>query len=109
MDTKIVKTTGIAAALVIIAVIGLVFLTGNDAVAPGGDTQVPPMAEESETPNDTEEGAGIANPASTNCVEKGGTIDIRTGEDGGQVGYCLFEDGTECEEWAYFRGECGTE
>ncbi|MGI9553924.1 MAG: DUF333 domain-containing protein, partial [Thermodesulfobacteriota bacterium] len=24
----------------------------------------------------------------------------------GDVGYCLFNDGTQCEEWAYFRGEC---
>ncbi len=49
---------------------------------------------------------GIANPASTFCTEKGNTLEIRTQADGGQVGYCVFPDGTECEEWAYYRGEC---
>ncbi|MFO7696053.1 MAG: DUF333 domain-containing protein [Anaerolineae bacterium] len=48
----------------------------------------------------------LANPASVHCEENGGTLEIRTGADGGQVGYCLFEDGSECEEWAYYRGEC---
>ncbi len=48
---------------------------------------------------------GIANPASIYCEEQGGTLEVRTG-DLGSVGYCKFDDGTECEEWAYFRGEC---
>ena len=26
--------------------------------------------------------------------------------DEGQYGVCVFSNGTECEEWAYFRGEC---
>ena len=47
----------------------------------------------------------IANPASENCEKQGGTLDIRD-EVGGQVGYCVFVDGSECEEWAFFRGEC---
>ena len=49
----------------------------------------------------------IANPASEYCVEQGGTLDIRTDADGGEVGYCQFDDDTECEEWAFYRGECG--
>lgn len=48
----------------------------------------------------------IANPASVYCEEEGGRLEIRTDADRGQVGYCLFEDGSECEEWAYYRGEC---
>jgi putative hemolysin len=44
-------------------------------------------------------------PASENCVAVGGTLEIRQGE-GGEVGYCVFADGSECEEWALFRGEC---
>jgi putative hemolysin len=51
-------------------------------------------------------GPGIANPASVFCEEQGGTVEIRTGEDGGQYGVCVFDDGTECDEWALFRGEC---
>jgi putative hemolysin len=48
----------------------------------------------------------IANPASKNCIDKGGQLDIRTAEEGSQRGYCILKDGTECEEWAYMRGEC---
>lgn len=50
--------------------------------------------------------AGLANPASVKCEQDGYTLQIRTDENGGQVGYCIFKDGSECEEWAYFRGEC---
>jgi len=49
---------------------------------------------------------GIANPASVYCQENGGTLEIRTGEDGGQSGFCKFDDGSECEEWSFMRGEC---
>ncbi len=48
----------------------------------------------------------MANPASQNCLDLGGKLDIRTGDDGGQVGYCTLPDGTECEEWALFKKEC---
>jgi len=47
----------------------------------------------------------LANPASTHCVEKGGEVEIRT-VPGGQLGVCVFDDGSRCEEWRYFRGEC---
>ncbi len=49
---------------------------------------------------------GMPNPASVHCEEQGYTLEIRTASDGGQYGVCIFDDGTECEEWAYFRGEC---
>ena len=50
--------------------------------------------------------AGIANPASTYCIEQGGASEIRTAEDGSQFGVCVFPNGSECDEWAFFRGEC---
>lgn len=50
--------------------------------------------------------AGLANPASVNCEEKGGQLEIVTVADGSQSGVCKFSDGSECEEWAFFRGEC---
>jgi putative hemolysin len=56
-----------------------------------------------------EGGVGLPNPASVFCLEQGGVVDIRSGDDGGQVGYCVFLDGSECEEWAFFRGECAPE
>jgi heat shock protein HslJ len=31
---------------------------------------------------------------------------MRTDADGGQYGVCIFADGSECEEWAFFRDEC---
>ena len=49
---------------------------------------------------------GLANPASVYCQDQGGTLEMRT-NDLGTAGYCLFPDGSECEEWAYYRGECG--
>lgn len=51
--------------------------------------------------------AGMPNPASVFCEEQGNRVEIRTAADGSQSGYCIFPDGTECDEWAYFRGECG--
>ena len=50
--------------------------------------------------------AGIANPASVFCETNAGRLEIRTAPDGGQFGVCVFPDGSECEEWAFFRGEC---
>ena len=61
-----------------------------------------PAAEAARTP----ESAGLANPASVHCEEQGGRVEIRTGDHGGQLGYCIFPDGSECEEWTFFRGEC---
>ena len=55
--------------------------------------------------DEEEEQSGLPNPASAFCEEQGGTVDIRD-EAGGQVGYCVFDDGSECEEWAFYRGEC---
>jgi putative hemolysin len=50
--------------------------------------------------------ADIANPASVHCEEQGGTVEIRIGEDGAERGVCVFDDGSECDEWAFYRGEC---
>jgi hypothetical protein len=51
--------------------------------------------------------AGLPNPASVFCEANGGTVDIRTDAAGGQYGQCIFADGSECDEWAFFRGQCG--
>ena len=56
--------------------------------------------------NDSAKPLNMANPASVFCEKNGGKLEIRTDEDGGQVGYCIFSDGSECEEWQYQRGEC---
>jgi len=51
--------------------------------------------------------ANTANPASLYCEQNGNTLEIRTAADGSQFGVCVFPDGSTCDEWAYFRGECG--
>jgi putative hemolysin len=51
--------------------------------------------------------SGIPNPASVYCEEQGNTLEIQTAADGSQSGVCIFPDGSTCDEWAYFRGECG--
>lgn len=51
-------------------------------------------------------GVSLANPASVYCEENGGTLEIRLDAQGGEYGVCMFPDGSECEEWAFMRGEC---
>ena len=48
----------------------------------------------------------LPNPASVHCEEQGGTLELRTAEDGSVSGVCVFSDGSECDEWAYYRGAC---
>lgn len=50
------------------------------------------------------EEAELPNPASVYCEDKGYTLEMRTDE-AGQYGVCIY-NGEECEEWAYYRGEC---
>jgi dipeptidase D len=53
----------------------------------------------------TGQAIGLPNPASKFCVDQGYQLEIRS-QNRAQVGYCLFPDGSECEEWAFYRGEC---
>lgn len=82
------KQTWIWIALAVIVIGGLVYYT-----------QMSPQTA-------PEENVGIANPASTNCVNLGGTLEI-VDEAEGQIGLCHLPDGRVCEEWALFRdGSC---
>lgn len=54
----------------------------------------------------TELPPSMPNPASVFCEENGNKLEIQTAEDGSQTGICVFPDGSTCDEWAYFRGEC---
>jgi putative hemolysin len=75
---------------------------GNDCQA--GDTEI---AHEGEC-NSESELSQIANPASTHCIEIGGTLELVQTQDGTQ-GMCTLSSGEVCEEWALFRGECPAE
>lgn len=72
--------------------------TSTETMQP--EPTVVPVSTDTSQPN-------MPNPASAYCVEQGYTSEIRTAADGSQTGYCIFPDGSECDEWAYFRGECG--
>ncbi len=48
----------------------------------------------------------MSNPASTNCINLGGTLNIVQSENG-EIGYCNLPNGQICEEWALFNKECG--
>jgi putative hemolysin len=49
----------------------------------------------------------MPNPASVYCEQNGNKLEIQMASDGSQNGVCIFPDGSTCDEWAYFRGECG--
>lgn len=51
--------------------------------------------------------ANMPNPASVYCEQNGNKLEIRTAADGSQSGVCIFPDGSTCDEWAFYRGECG--
>lgn len=50
--------------------------------------------------------AGLPNPASANCEEKGGKLEFRERDGLGQYGVCIFADNRQCEEWALLREDC---
>jgi len=50
----------------------------------------------------------LANPSATFCIDQGYSYEIRETPIG-QNGYCVFNDSSECEAWAYFREECSLE
>ncbi len=51
--------------------------------------------------------ANMPNPASVYCEQHGNKLEIHTAADGSQSGVCVYPDGSACDEWDYFRGECG--
>jgi putative hemolysin len=53
----------------------------------------------------TEAPVGMANPASVNCGNLGGILEIKKDTAGNEFGMCNFQNGTSCEEWALFRNE----
>lgn len=64
-------------------------------------------ASQKEQQNQTQnENTTIANPASVYCIQNGGVSKIVTAADGSQSGLCVFPNGSQCDEWAYYRGEC---
>jgi putative hemolysin len=48
----------------------------------------------------------LPNPATVFCEQNGGKLEFRQDASGGVTGICVFPDGSECDEWAYFRQGC---
>ncbi len=92
------KTNLIIVGVLLIATIAIVSCGGSatpTATAPASSPTVLPTA-----------APGIANPASVHCVQNGGQVQFRQDAQGGTLGICVFPDKSECEEWAFYRGEC---
>ena len=51
----------------------------------------------------------MANPAAVYCTDLGYDFLVRESAEGGQAGFCIFPDSSECPAWEFFRGECGNE
>lgn len=99
---------GLVALLLIVSVVAG---CGSQATPAPESTLAPeaiesPLAQPTATTGAFESPVGLPNPASQFCEEQGYTLEIREGAEG-QIGVCVFPDGTECEEWAFYRGECG--
>lgn len=77
-------------ALFILSMLPGIMLLASCSLAPSTPTPVPNMP----------------NPAAVYCEQQGGKSEIVTAADGSQSGRCVFPDGSQCDEWAYFRGEC---
>jgi putative hemolysin len=90
---------GIVGGLVLLVLIGMVLCTTLSAPARSSGPEPKATAEPG--------GAGLPNPAAVYCEQQGGRVEIRTAADGSQYGACVFPDGSECDEWAFYRGECG--
>jgi putative hemolysin len=58
-----------------------------------------------ERPASTGAAIGMANPASVNCTQRGGKLQL-VSTPAGQTGICTFPSGKQCEEWALMRGQC---
>jgi len=73
--------------------------------APVGQVQTATPAAE-KAPQNNEPKPAIANPASQNCIFKGGNLEIKKNPGGSEYGVCTFAEGKQCEEWALYRGDC---
>ncbi len=103
MNKKISATFAIIVILLVGGFIAFIFAQGlNQNLDYTGN--INPKIEKN---TDKNINAKISNPASEHCVNNEGKLEIKTGANGSQTGFCIFKNGKECEEWAYFRGECG--
>lgn len=100
---------GIIIDLVMLAslgVFGIIYLTMQETRSIQSGKPIPtlsPAVAKTITPATA---SALANPASVNCKNVGGTLVIQKRGDGGEYGLCQFGDNQACEEWALYRKEC---
>lgn len=96
--------------LIMIPTIYFVFL--QEGTVPGEDNYfgvpeegIPEGVQDRISTPASEEMFQLANPSSVYCEEQGGTLESRIVEAGAK-GFCIFNDGSECAQWDFFRGDC---
>ena len=89
----------------LIMMLAILMLTSCIALPPQ-PTPAPVSTQSPEAVSGESPQANMPNPASVFCEQQGNKLEIRTATDGSQIGVCIFSDGSKCDEWAYFRGEC---
>ena len=92
--------------LLLVLVIAVVMMTaGCTSSQPATTaTKVPTQGTTPAVP--TQGSTGLANPASVYCGQVGGKTEIKKDATGAEYGICTFPNGSSCEEWALYRGEC---
>jgi putative hemolysin len=73
----------------------------------GAAPAAPPPAAERASPNSAKP-VGVPNPATVACIRAGGIASTERAPDGGERGLCRLPSGQVCDQWAFFRGECGS-
>jgi putative hemolysin len=95
----------------VLLVVGLLVVVGALLVGVMGLAALFPFSSSVQATTQAEingsDDAGLANPASTYCLEQGYTLEMLEDAAGGQYGVCIFPDGSQCDEWTFYRGECG--
>ena len=95
--------------LIVLLAIGVLTLTGcnwnknNSEEAINEEVNSNVEADVNEEENVEEEMVWMANPASVYCVEQGWELIPMEDEEWNQYAMCRLADGTEVEEWEYFR------
>lgn len=81
-------------------------LTGCAAAPPAAE-RAPPHAADPAPPHAAKP-VGLPNPATVACIRAGGGAFTERAADGSERGLCRLPDGQVCDQWAFFRGECGS-
>jgi len=80
--------------IAILVIIGIAFAIVGSGLAPGEPAVVPPPP------------ASLSPLARAYCNDLNYTYEIRTNPDGSEYGVCILPDGTVCDSWEFYRGNC---